>query len=339
MVLEGLKSGNVSALREFNAERWASQFNFPRVETGDVIKTEIPHQKPSGMTGFAINTRRAPFDDWRVRQALIETFNFEYINETLTGGAQPRITSYFSNSPLAMRHEPATGRVAELLAPFADALPDGAVEGYDLPISDGTLRNRRSLRRALGLFEEAGWTLQDGALKDTQGNPLTLTILLPQNRTEERSIADIYVQGLERVGVAARVEVVDEAQFTERETSFDFDLVYYRRALSLSPGNEQRFYFGSASAEQVGSRNLMGAAHPAIDTMIDTMLNATSRDDFIAATRALDRVLMAQRYVIPFWQYTTGRIAHVRQMKYPEQIPIYGDGPNYMPELWWWSEN
>ena len=339
VVLEGLKSGNVSALREFNAERWASQFNFPRVDTGDVIKTEIPHQKPSGMTGFAINTRRAPFDDWRVRQALIETFNFEYINETLTGGAQPRITSYFSNSPLAMRHEAATGRVAELLSPFAGTLPTGAVEGYDLPVSDGTLRNRRSLRRALNLFEEAGWTLQDGALKDARGTPLTLTILLPQNRTEERSIADIYVQGLERVGIAARAEVVDEAQFTERETSFDFDLVYYRRALSLSPGNEQRFYFGSASAEQEGSRNLMGAAHPAIDAMIDTMLNATSRDDFIAATRALDRVLMAQRYVIPFWQYTTGRIAHVRQMKYPEQIPIYGDGPNYMPELWWWSEN
>ena len=335
---EAFKGGSVSAVREFNAETWDRAYDFPRAQSGDVVKSVIAHQKPSGMTGFVMNTRRAPFGDWRIRQALIHAFNFEYINDTLTGGKQPRITSYFSNSPLALQPGSATGRVAEMLAPFADTLLSGTLEGYTLPQSDGSLRNRAGIRAALGLLEEAGYTIKDdGILSDANDVALTFSILLDKASTENRKIADIYIQALERLGIIATIDLVDDAQFIARTGSFDFDMAYYRRALSLSPGNEQRFYWGSAAANETGSRNMMGVQDPAIDAMIDLMLNASSQDDFVAATRAMDRLLTAGRYVIPFWTYSVGRIAHVKEMKRPDVIPIYGDGPSYMPQLWWWD--
>ncbi len=338
VVFEAFKAGEVSAVREFNAEKWASQYSFPRVESGDVIKTEIKHQKPSGITGFVMNTRRAPFDDWRVREALITAFNFEYINDTLTGGAQPRITSYFSNSPLAMEPGPAKGRVAELLAPFNGKLLPGVMEGYALPVSDGTLRNRKGLRRALGLMEDAGWTTQDGKLRNADGEAMAFSILLDQSSTQNRAIADLYMQALTQMGIDVTMDLVDGAQFTARTGTFDFDMTYHRRAMSLSPGNEQKFYWGSEAADLDGTPNLMGAKDPAIDAMVTQMLTATTREDSIAATRALDRLLISGRYVVPFWQFTTGRIAHVSQMRHPEVIPIYGDGPDWMPQFWWWQD-
>ena len=334
---EAFKAGYVSSVREFNADRWANRYDFPRALNGEVVKTEIPHQKPSGMTGFVINSRRAPFDDWRVRAALIQAFNFEYINETMTGGAQPRITSYFSNSKLAMRPGPAQGRTADLLAPFADTLPPGALTGYDLPQSNGRARNRKGIRAALDLLAQAGWTPREGVMSNAKGAPLNLTILLAQNSSENKAIAELYLDALSRLGITATIEITDSAQYVQRTTTFDFDLTYFRRSLSLSPGNEQRFYWGSAAADQDGSRNLMGAKSPAVDAMIDAMLSAESNDDFVAATRALDRALMAGRYVIPFWQFTTGRIAHDRHLKFPATIPIYGDGARYFPEMWWWD--
>jgi len=151
-------------------------------------------------------------------------------------------------------------------------------------------------------------------------------------------MADLYLRALERLGIDARIETVDDAQFFARTGAFDFDITTFRRALSLSPGNEQKFYWGQEAADQEGSRNLMGARNPAIDAMIDAMLSARNSTDFIAATRALDRILTAGRYVIPFWSYTEGRIAHRRQMHYPDALPIYGDGGQWMPEMWWWSE-
>jgi peptide/nickel transport system substrate-binding protein len=337
VVFEAFKSGNVSAMREFNAETWASQYDFPRAQSGAVVKSEIKHQKPSGITGFVMNTRRAPFDDWRVREALITAFNFEYINDTLTGGAQPRITSYFSNSPLAMEPGPAKGAVANLLAPFNGKLP-GVMEGYTLPTSDGTLRNRAGLRRALALMEEAGWTTQDGKLRNGDGQAMTFTILLDQQRSEDRAIADLYTQALDRMGIEVTTELVDGAQFTARTSTFDFDMTYHRRAVSLSPGNEQSFYWGSAAADLDGTPNLMGAQDPAIDAMITAMLTARTAEESLSATRALDRLLIAGRYVVPFWQFTTGRIAHIQEMKHPEVIPIYGDGPDWMPQFWWYED-
>ncbi len=337
VLFEAFKGGDISALREFNAEKWATQYNFPSIDRGDVIKSEIPHQKPSGMTGFVMNTRRPPFDDWRVREAMIQAFNFEYINDTLTGGAQPRITSYFSNSGLAMQAGPAGGAVSELLTPFAAQLLPGTLEGYALPQSDGSARNRQGIRAAMALLAEAGWTPQDGQMRNASGQPLRFTILLAQDSSENIAIADLYVSGLKRLGVDVAIETTDSAQYTARTNEFDFDMTYYRRALSLSPGNEQRFYWGSEAADQPGSRNLMGVASPAVDGMIDAMLAAKEKQEFVAAVRALDRVLTAGRYVVPFWQFTAGQIAHIKEMKYPDVLPIYGDGPNFMPETWWYD--
>ena len=335
VLFEAFKAGEISAIREFNAESWETQYDFPAIERGVVVKSTFTHKKPSGMTGFVMNTRRAPFDDIRVREAMIAAFNFEYINETLTGGAQPRITSYFSNSPLAMSSGPAEGRVAELLAPFKNSLPEGALDGYDLPVSDGSARNRSGIRAAMKALQDAGYTAQDGTMRDTNGKALQFRILLSKGSTENMAIAELYIQALKRLGVEASVEAVDDAQFVSRNAEFDFDMAIFRRALSLSPGNEQRYYWGSEAADQPGSRNMMGAKSPAIDAMIDTMVSATTTQDFIAATHALDRALTAGRYVVPFWQFTQDRIAHIAQMKYPDHVPLYGDGPNYMPEVWW----
>ncbi len=337
VMLEAFKAGEISAVREFNAEAWASQYDFPAEARGDVVKTVIANRKPSGMTGFAMNTRRPPLDDWRVREALIRAFNFEYINDTLTGGAQPRISSYFSGSDLAYRPGPAEGRVADLLQPYAEDLPPGTLAGYALPESDGSLRNRDGIRAALSLLKEAGFQAVDGVMTGPDGAPLELTLLLDKNDRNQQAMADIYGQSLERLGIALNIDRVDNAQFVAREAAFDFDLISFRRAVSLSPGTEQRFYWGAEAAEQEGSRNLPGIRSPAVDAMIDAMLSAEGEAEFTAAVRALDRVLTAGRYVIPFAQYDKDRIAHVREMKHPDVTPIYGDGPEWMPQHWWWE--
>lgn len=337
VLFEAFKAGEISAVREFNAETWATQYDFPAIARGDVVKSTFPHQKPSGMTGFVMNTRRAPFDDIRVREALLQAFNFEYINETLTGGALPRITSYFSNSELGMVPGPAPEDVVTLLNPFAASVPADALTGYELPVSDGSARNRAGIRAATKLLEDAGYSVQDGALTGPDGAPFRFSILLSKSNGEHAKIATLYVEALNRLGIQATIDTVDDAQLTARLAAFDFDMTHFRRALSLSPGNEQRFYWGSEAATQEGARNLMGVESPAIDAMIDTMLSAKTTQEFTTATRALDRVLTAGRFVIPFWQFNEGLIAHRREMQRAPTLPIYGDGPNYMPEVWWWD--
>ena len=337
VMFEAFKAGAISAVREFNVETWNTNYNFAAAQSGKVVKSSFPHQKPSGMTGFVMNTRVPPFDDWRVRDALTMAFNFEYINETITGGALPRISSYFSTSSLAMAQGPATGQVADLLAPYAGDLTPGTLEGYELPISNGTVRNRKGLREASSRLKEAGFRTIDGVLTGPDGTPFKLSILLETGSRETAAIAQLYAKSLERLGIEATVESIDNAQYVERTTSFDFQMTSFRRAVSLSPGNEQRYYWGTEAADQPGSRNLMGVKSPAIDAMIDTMLSAKSSDDFVAATKAMDRVLTAGRYVIPFWQFNEGLIAHDARMKYPG-VPIYGDGAQYMPHVWWWQE-
>ncbi|EAQ45059.1 ABC transporter, periplasmic substrate-binding protein [Roseobacter sp. MED193] len=339
VLFEAFKAGELSSYREFNADKWASAYGFAAVADGRVVKSEIPHKRPSGMTGLAINTRRAPLDDWRVREALLLAFNFEYINETITGSAQPRISSYFSNSHLGFLPGPATGKVAQYLMPFAEELPPGTLEGYALPQSDGTKRNRKNLRKAMALLEEAGLTVEDGSLRDATGRKIAFNVLLRQGDTEMKTVVEIYARALERLGITLTPEPVDNAQYVGRQSSFDFDLTKVRRELSLSPGNEQRLYWGSAGAQQPGSRNLMGVTEPAVDAMIDKMLNVEASEDFVAATRALDRVLTAGRYVIPIWSFDKGRIAHARELQFPDTLPIYGDRTGFMPDVWWYQED
>jgi len=337
-MFEAFKAGELNSSREFNAEKWETQYDFPAIDSGDVVKSVLPHERPSGITGFVMNTRRDAFSDWRVRDAMLHAFNFEYINETMTGSKQPRITSYFSNSVLGMQDGPAEGRVRDLLAPFADTLLPGALDGYTLPVSDGTERNRGNIRKAISLMEEAGYTIENGVMTRPDGRPYTFEIVLSQGSSENEAIIDLFTQSLERMGITPTVTTIDSAQYQERTNTYDFDMTYYRRGLSLSPGNEQKLYWGCDGVEAEGTRNWMGMCSPAAEDLIDTILNSQSRDDFIAATRALDRVLTTGRYVIPIYQWNISRIAHAKELKYPEELPIYGDWIGWQPDVWWWKE-
>ena len=335
---EAFKAGILNSNREFNVEKWNSQYDFPAIDSGDVVKSVLPHQRPSGITGFVMNTRNPAFSDWRVRDAMLHAFNFEFINEAMTGSEQPRITSYFSNSILAMRDGPAEGRVRDILEPFADDLLPGALEGYTLPAGDGSERNRANIRAAIGRMEEAGYTIEDGIMVGPDGAPFTFEIVLRQGGAENEAIIDLFTQSLERMGIDPTVTVIDSAQYKERTNAYDFDMTYYRRGLSLSPGNEQNSYWGCDGVETEGSRNWMGMCSPAADASIDAILNAGSRDDFLAATRALDRVLTSGRYVIPIYQWNISRIAHAKELKFPADMPIYGDWIEWQPQVWWWEE-
>jgi peptide/nickel transport system substrate-binding protein len=337
IVFEAFKAGEVTTWRETNSAVWARDFDFPAVRDGRVVKSEIPHSRPSGISGLVFNTRRALFADWRVREALTLAFNFEFINQTLNDGSEPRISSYFSNSPLGMRPGPATGKVAALLAPFAADLVPGTLEGYTLPAGDGTELNRSNTRAAIELLQEAGWTVQDGVLKDASGAPFTFEIVLAQGAREVQSIVDIYIEALSRLGISPTVTLVDSAQYVERTNTYDFDMAWYTRGLSLSPGNEQLLYWGIKGVTEPGSRNWMGANSPAAEAMIQSMLGARDQEDFIAATRALDRILTAGRFVIPAWYSQISRIAHVRELHFPERLPLYGDWIGFQPDVWWYE--
>ena len=338
VMFEAFKAGELSTHREFNAEKWATNFDFPAVQNGDIVRSEIPNQRPSGMTGFVMNTRNPIFADWRVREAMIQAFNFEFINETMTGGRQDRIVSYFGGSVLGMDTGPAMGRVREYLEPFADDLLPGAMDGYTLPLSDGSERNRRNLATATNLLAEAGWTIQEGQLKNADGEPFTFNILLKVGATENETMIDIYVEHLKRLGIEPTIDKVDSAQHKERITNYDFDMAYYRRGVSLSPGNEQNLYWGAAGVTEPGTRNLMGMNVPAAEAMINEFLNAESQDDFRAAVKALDRILMSGRYVIPIQHFSTGRIAHAKELKFPSRLPMYGDWIGFQPDVWWFEE-
>ncbi len=338
-IFEAFKAGQVSAYREANVSKWLSSYDFPAVQSGDVVKAEIPHGRPSGIEGFVFNTRKPLFADWRVREALILAFNFEFINQTLNGGLPPRISSYFGNSFLAMdAGKPAEGMELELLQPFKAELPPGAIDGYALPVSDGDQANRKNIRAAAALLEEAGWTVgDDGVLKNTKGEPFAFEILLVTGQDEMASTAEVYIEALKALGITATLNKVDDAQYKERTAAYDFDMTHYIRSLSLSPGNEQLLYWGAAGVTEPGTRNWMGVNSPAVEAMIAAMLKAPDTDEFTAATKALDRVLTSGRYVIPIWYSDVSRLAYSADLKYPEKLPLYGDWTGFLPDTWWYE--
>lgn len=338
VIFEAFKAGDITSYNEANAVNWAQNYTFPAMADGRMVKSEIPHARPSGIEGFVMNTRRPLFADPRVREALIQAFNFEQVNETITGGLQPRIQSYFSNSGLGMAiGAPAEGGEKALLEPFAADLPPGTLEGYALPKFTGA-EDRSGLKKAAALLEEAGWKVTDGVLKDATGTPFTFEILLTQGQDDMMGAANIYIEALKRLGIDAHVTQVDSAQYTERTNTYDFDMTHYIRALSLSPGNEQLLYWGSKGVTEPGTRNWMGANSPAIEAMVSTMLSARDPADFTTAVKALDRVLTAGRYVVPIWYSDRGRIAHDARLHYPERLPLYGNFLGFNPEVWWYEE-
>jgi peptide/nickel transport system substrate-binding protein len=339
VTFQAFTAGETTSFREANAGKWLTAYDLPAVASGDIVKAEFPHRRPSGITGLVMNTRNPAFADWRVREALILAFNFEFINQTLNGGTEPRITSYFSNSALGTDHGPAAGRVADLLAPFAADLAPGTIEGYSLPVSDpANSTDRANLRKAMTLFEEAGWTVQDGAMKNAQGEPFTFEILLAAGASESEAVVNIYVEALKQLGIAPTITTADSAQYKERTNEYAFDMAWYTRALSLSPGNEQLLYWGAAGVTEPGSRNWMGMNSPAAEAMVRAMVSSRDAGEFTAAVQALDRILTAGRYVIPVWYSKVSRMAHSKHLHHPERLPLYGDWPGFQPEVWWYEE-
>lgn len=339
VVFEAFRAGELSMWIEGNPAKWQTNFSFPAVTEGKIKLAELPHRRPSGIEGFAMNTRHALFADWRVREALVLAFNFELVNANLNGGAVPRIQSYFSNSELAGDvGAPAAGQVLDMLTPFAADLPPGTIEGYSLPVSDGSEANRKNLRRAVALLQEAGWRVQEGRLVDAAGAPFAFEILLQNGADDMIAAASIYVQALKRLGIEANITTVDAALYKQRTADFAFDMTYIVRALSLSPGNEQKLYWGAEQADQPGGRNLPGIKSAAVDAMIDKMLTTDDPATFRAAVQALDRILTAGRYVVPLWYSDKARLAHVSALHYPVTLPLYGLYPGFNPETFWMQQ-
>ena len=335
VLFEAFKAGEIDIFREGNAEKWETQFNFPSALNGKITKSEIPHGRPTGMRGLVMNTRKDVFSDWRVRQALIEAFNFEYINETQNAGRQQRITSYFSNSILGMREGAAKNSVLELLQNSDQTQPPGTFEGYKLPKSNGSERNRANMKKALKNLKAAGFKVVEGKLQNNKGSQFKFSILLRQGAKEYLSIAEIYSSALKRLGIDVQIELVDNSQYWERIKKLEFDMAPYSRDLSLSPGNEQYLYWSSEYADVEGTRNLMGLKSPTMDKLLEKIMKSDSLEELQSITRAMDRILMAGRYVIPIYHNGPSRIAHKSDLKYPEKTPLYGDRIGFFPDVWW----
>ncbi|PZQ49496.1 MAG: ABC transporter substrate-binding protein [Rhodovulum sulfidophilum] len=333
VMFQAFTAGALSVYRELNPARWRSEYGFAAIKSGAVVKAEIPHGRPSGMEGFVFNTRRPVFADWRVRDALTLAFNYDFISQTINGGPMPRRESYFANSPLGMGAGPAEGRVRDLLAPFAAGMTPDALDAYAPPVSDGSPRNRRNMRAAAEELREAGWTVENGVLKNAGGEPFRFEILLSGAQSEVA--AGLFRDALRQLGIDARITLVDEAQYNARKADYDFDMILNTWNMSLSPGNEQMLYWGSGGVTTPGTRNYPGVNSPAAEAMIADMLATRDPAEFQAAVQALDRVLTTGRYVIPFWFQDRSLIAHKADLRYPERLPVYGDWIGWLPEVWW----
>jgi peptide/nickel transport system substrate-binding protein len=329
-MFEAFKAGLYDFRIEPDPTRWRSGYDFPALSEGRVVKEAIANGLPKGMDGFSFNTRRPIFADARVREALAMMFDFEWINASLYGGVYRRSKSYFDDSELSSAGRPASAQERALLAPYPSAVRADVMEGqWAPPASDGSGRDRTLARRALSLLAEAGYSLKDGALADARGERIAFEILV-KNRQEER-LALAYSQSLARIGVSATVRLNDEVQFQRRRTKFDFDMMMGSWAASPSPGGEQRTRWGSASANMDGAYNICGAASPAIDAMIAALLAARTHEEFVAAVRALDRVLISGFYIVPLFYAPDQWIAYWAKLGHPERTPLFGVNT----DAWW----
>jgi len=330
IAFEAFKAGQVDFRQENIARNWTGGYDFPAFRRGLVKREEIPHERPTGMQAFALNLRRPLFQDARVRRALLEVFDYEWLNANIFSGLYARTQSYFSNSELASSGLP-EGRELAVLERFRGRVPDSVfTTEHRLPVTDGSGNNREGLRRALELLRQAGWTVRDRRLVNAQGQRFEFEILL--NTPSFERVALPYVQWLSRLGVEARVRTVDPAQYQVRMDAFDFDMTVDTIGQSLSPGNEQRDYFTCEKARQPGSQNLAGICEPAIDELVELVINASDREDLVARTRALDRVLLAHAFMVPHWHNRRFWIAHWDRFGRPERNPRYALG---FPTAWW----
>ena len=329
VAIEALKGGEYDFRVENVAKNWATAYATPAVTRGVLKKEEIPNEVPTGMQGFVFNTRRPIFQDPRVRRALGYAFDFEWSNKTLFYGAYTRTKSYFSNSELASSGVP-SGEELKILEPFRGKVPDEVfTKEYQPPTTDGSGNIRDGAREALRLLGEAGWTVKGQKLVDGRGEPMQFEILLDDSTWER--IALPFAKNLERLGVTARVRVVDAAQYEKRQDDFDFDTIVTVWPQSLSPGNEQREFWGSQVAGERGSRNLAGIKDPVVDKLIDLVIQAPDRPGLVARTRALDRVLLWGHYVIPHWHIRAFRVVYWDKFARPAVSPKNALGF----DTWW----
>ncbi|MDR3466195.1 MAG: extracellular solute-binding protein [Xanthobacteraceae bacterium] len=330
---EAFKRGLYDFRREDEPLRWHEGYDFPAARRGDVIRDEIVTGLPKPTEYLVFNTRRAVFADLRVRQALTMLFDFNWINRNYWFGLYARAGGFFAGSELSAYGQPATARERELLKPYDGVVRPDILDGsWRLPASDGSGRDRTVLSAALRLLDAAGYELDGLTLRNRATKaPLAFEILVT-TRDQER-IALAYASDVKRAGIAATVRAVDAAQFDQRRLAYDFDMIDNRWDQSLSPGNEQSFYWGSAAADIPGTRNYMGVKEPAIDAMIAAMLEARERPDFVAAVRALDRILMTGFYAIPLYQIEKQWIARWNRIQQPQTRALSG----YLPETWWQS--
>lgn len=330
-MFEAFKAGLYDYRVEGEPGRWATGYGFAAVRDGRVTLESFENRLPKGMNGFVFNTRKEIFRDPRVREAIGYLFDFDWVNRNLFFGLLERSTSYFASSDLSAYRKPPSDVEKTLLAPFAGAIAPEILEGrWTLPAGNGSGRDRENAQKALDLLGDAGWEIRRGTLRrKTTGEPFSFELLV--NSRQQERLALNFSQSLGRVGIDARVRLVDDVQYWRRLGRFDFDMIQWLWPASASPGNEQRNRWGSAAVSRDGSFNFAGASSPAIDRMIDAILEAKSRGAFVGAVRALDRVLMSGFYVVPLFYAPAQWIAHASDLRRPPAVPLFG--PNI--DTWW----
>lgn len=329
---EAFKKGILDVFLEepANPNRWRLSYNFPAVRDGEVIKESFKKRTPADMIGFVFNTRRPIFKDRQVRQALSLMFDFEWVNHNLFNDVYSRTEGFWSGSNLSSVGKPATEKEKQLLRPFPDAVLPEVMDGtWHSVKTDGSGIDRASAEKAWKLLQDAGYKIQNQQAIGPDGKPLQFEIMTQS--LEEEKIALAYQRSLARIGIEAEVRTVDDTQYQNRLTSFDYDMIIGKLKASLSPGNEQLNRWGSASRDLEGSFNFAGTADPAIDAMIAALLKARSNEDFIASVRALDRVLISGSYYLPLYHLPDQWIARWSRIEYPAYTPLYG----YRLPAWW----
>jgi peptide/nickel transport system substrate-binding protein len=328
---EAFKAGLYDLRVENNPTRWQTGYDFPGVRDGRIVKETFTDGLPKPAFDFVFNTRRGVFADIRVRQAIALLFDFEWINRNFFFDLYKRSASFFDDSELSAYRRPADAHERDLLAPFSGAVRSDVLDGgWAPPVTDGSGHDRVALRQALTLLQAAGYELKGTTLRERgSGHPLAFEIMVTSRDQERLALA--FSHNLQRAGIDAQVRLVDDVQYQQRLLSYDFDMIEYRWEQSLSPGNEQSFYFGSAAADQQGTRNYMGVRSPAADAMIAALLHAQNRTDFVDAVRALDRVLISGTYVVPLFYLPRQWVAHAADVLHPARTSLFG----YLPETWW----
>ncbi len=331
VMLEALKAGDIDFRAENSAKNWATAYDVPAVEDGRIVQKEFDHERGTGMQAYVMNTRREIFQDPVVREAMTYLWDFEWVNKTIMFDAYTRTDSFYENSELEATGLPGPKELA-VLEPLRDRIPERVfTQDYEPPVTDGSGNSREPLMKALELLRQAGWNV-DGNRKlvhGETGKPFAFEVLLYSDLLVPHTQA--LKRGVERLGGSVELRVVDAAQYQNRLQTYDFDMVVSGWPQSLSPGNEQREFFGSDAAEREGGRNLAGVRDPAVDILIEDLIASPDRETLIARTKALDRVLLWSFYAIPMFHSKTDRFAFWNRFGYPENPPMMGTNPN----IWW----